>query len=106
MDEANNIGAAKAQSGDLRRARRRPGLGRILPRDRSRLCLMLAFPRAHRPPRGRASRARQGDDGRGVRKRAQRAEGSDMSEDAIGAEAAAPTVSQQQLQKAEAYGMW
>jgi hypothetical protein len=29
-----------------------------------------------------------------------------MSEDAIGAEAAAPTVSQQQLQKAEAYGMW
>src|SRR5262249_23356251 len=94
--------AAEAQSGHLRRARRRPGLGRILPRDRPRLCLVLAVPCAHRPPRGRPGRARQDGGGRGVTTRP-RAAGSDMSEDASGAEAAAPAVSQAQLQKAEAY---
>ena len=36
-------------------------------------------------------------------KRAQRAAGSDMSEDSSGGGAAAPAVSQEQLQKAEAY---
>src|SRR5262249_10864169 len=95
--------AAKAQSGHLRRARRRPCLGRILPCDRPRLCLVLAVPRAHRPPRGRPGRARQDGGGRSVTTTRRRAAGSDMSEDASGAEAAAPTVSQAQLEKAEAY---
>ena len=38
----------------LRRARRRPVLRGVLPRDRPELCLLLALPRADRPPRGGA----------------------------------------------------
>ena len=38
-----------AGSGDLRRARRGPQLGRVLPPDRPGLCLLLALPGAHRP---------------------------------------------------------
>src|SRR5262249_2143903 len=95
--------AAKAQSGHLRGTRRRPCLGRVLPCDRPRLRLVLAVPRAHRPPRGRPGRARQGAGRRGVTKRPYRATGGDMSEHTSGAEAAAPAVSQEQLQQAEAY---
>ena len=45
---------AGPQARGLRRARRRPGLGALLPRGRSRLCLLLAVPRPGRPARGRA----------------------------------------------------
>ena len=38
----------------LRRARRRPGLDRVLPQGRARLRLLLAVPRADRARRGRA----------------------------------------------------
>ena len=37
----------------LRRARRRPGVGALLPRRRARLRVLLAVPRAGGPPRGR-----------------------------------------------------
>src|SRR5262249_3376390 len=78
------------------------GLGGSRAGDRPRLWRGLAVPRAHRPPRGRPGRARQDGGGRGVTTRPGAA-GSDMSEDASGAEPAAPAVSQAQLQKAEAY---
>ena len=50
--------AARPQARHLRRARRRPRLGRVLPRGRPRLRVVLAVPRADRPARGRARRAR------------------------------------------------
>ena len=51
---------AQAQGRHLRRARRRSGLGGLLPRARARLCLVLAVPRADRTVGGGAGRARQG----------------------------------------------
>ena len=56
---ARSRGAARAQARHLRRARRRPGLGRVLPRRRPRLRLLLALPRADRAPRRRPRRARR-----------------------------------------------
>src|SRR3984893_2798583 len=56
----------EAQARDLRRARRRPRLRRVLPRDCARLRLVLAVPRSHRTPRRRPGRARQGPGGGGV----------------------------------------
>src|SRR5947209_7174922 len=56
----------EAQGRDLRRARRRPRLRRVLPRDCARLRLVLAVPRSHRTPRRRPGRARQGSGGGGV----------------------------------------
>ena len=53
---------AESQGRHLRRARRRSGFGGVLPRDRARLRLVLALPRADRAPRRGAGRARQ--DGR------------------------------------------
>ena len=49
-------GAARPQGRHLRRARRRPGLDRLLPRDGARLRVLLGVPRAGRAPRRRASR--------------------------------------------------
>ena len=46
-------GASGAQARDLRRARRRPGVDRLLPHGRARLRLLLAVPRADRPRGGR-----------------------------------------------------
>ena len=43
---------ARAPLRHLRRARRRPDFGRVLPPDRPRLRLLLAVPRADRAPRG------------------------------------------------------
>ena len=43
---------ARPQARDLRRARRRAGVGRVLPRPRPRLRQLLALPRAARAPRG------------------------------------------------------
>ena len=51
--------AARSQGRHLRRAWRRSRLGRVLPRDRARLRLVLALSRADRAPRRRAGRARQ-----------------------------------------------
>ena len=48
---------AGAAARDLRRARRRSGVDRVLPRARARLRLLLALPRAGRPARGRAGGA-------------------------------------------------
>ena len=48
---------AEAQARHLRRARRRPGVGRVLPRDRPRLRVVLAVPAADRAPGGGAGRA-------------------------------------------------
>ena len=48
------------QGRHLRRARRRSRFRRVLPRDRAGLRFLLALPRADRPPRRRAGRARQG----------------------------------------------
>ena len=61
-------GAARPQGRHLRRARRRPGLDRLLPRDGARLRVLLAVPRAGRAPRRRAGRhqARRGDPGSGT----------------------------------------
>ena len=53
-------GAAEAQGRHLRRARRRPGLGRLLPRGQARLRLVFAVPRADRAAGRGAGRARQG----------------------------------------------
>ena len=47
---------AKLKVGILRRARRRPHLRRVLPRDCARLRLVLAVPRSHRTPRRRPRR--------------------------------------------------
>ena len=49
---------AEAQARHLRRARRRPGVGRVLPRDRPRLRVVLAVPPADRAPGGGAGRPR------------------------------------------------
>ena len=57
----------EAQGRHLRRARRRSGLGRVLPRGRARLRVLLAVPRADRAARRGAGRARQEGRGRGVR---------------------------------------
>src|SRR6266487_911456 len=57
----------EAQGRDLRRARRRPRLRRVLPRDCARLRLVLAVPRSHRTPRRRPGRARQGLGGSNLR---------------------------------------
>ena len=46
------------QARHLRRARRRSGLGRVLPRRRPRLRLLLAVPGADRAPGGRPRGAR------------------------------------------------
>ena len=46
--------AAGSQDGDLRRARRRPGLDPLLPRPRARLRVVQPVPRADRPAGGRA----------------------------------------------------
>ena len=51
--------AARPQARHLRRARRRSRLGRVLPRGRARLRVVLAVPRADRPARRRARRARK-----------------------------------------------
>ena len=61
--------AAGSQGRHLRRAWRRSRLRRVLPRGRARLCLLLALPRADRPPRRGASRARQGGREPGVSSR-------------------------------------
>ena len=50
--------ASRPQARHLRRARRRSRVGRVLPRGRPRLRVVLAVPRADRPPRRRARRAR------------------------------------------------
>ena len=50
---------ARAQDGDLRRARRRAALGRVLPPARARLRQLLALPGAARTPRRRAGGARR-----------------------------------------------
>ena len=47
------------QARDLRRARRRAAVGRVLPRPRARLRVVLAVPRAARAPRGCAGGARR-----------------------------------------------
>ncbi len=65
-DRARPQGAAGPQARHLRRARRRPGVGRVLPRDRTGLRLLLAVPRPHRPPRRRPGGARQERDEHGV----------------------------------------
>ena len=51
---------AQAQGRHLRRARRRPGLGRLLPRGQARLRVVLAVPRADCAARRRPGGARQG----------------------------------------------
>ena len=48
------------QARHLRRARRRAGLGRVLPRARARLRVLLAVPRAGCPARGCAGGAQRG----------------------------------------------
>ncbi len=53
----------ESQARHLRRARRRSGFGRVLPRGRTRLRVVLAVPRADRAARRRAGGARQGRDG-------------------------------------------
>ena len=50
---------ARSQGRHLRRAWRRSCLGGVLPRDRARLRVVLALPRADRPPRRSPGRARQ-----------------------------------------------
>ena len=59
-DRAGPQGAPEPQARHLRRTRRRSRLGRLLPRDRARLRIVLAIPRADRPPRRRASGAGEG----------------------------------------------
>ena len=51
--------APQAESRHLRRARRRSGLGRLLPRGQARLCVVLAVPRADRAAGRRAGGAGQ-----------------------------------------------
>ena len=50
---------AEAEDRHLRRARRRPVVGRVLPRDRPRLRVLLAVPAADRAPGGGAGRAQE-----------------------------------------------
>ncbi len=59
-------GAPGLEGRHLRGAWRRPGIGRLLPRGQSRLCVVLAVPRADRAPCGGAGRARQGSGQPGV----------------------------------------
>ena len=63
---ARTRGAAGSESRHLRRAWRRPGIGRLLPRGQARLCVLLAVPRADCAARRRAGRARQGSRQPGV----------------------------------------
>ena len=56
----------EAQARHLRRAWRRSGLDRVLPRGRARLRVVLAVPRADRAARRGAGGARQGDRQHGV----------------------------------------
>ena len=49
---------SRPQAGDLRRARRRPRLGPVLPHPRAGLRVLLPLPSPHRPPRRRPSRPR------------------------------------------------
>ena len=65
-DRARPQGAQRTQARHLRRAWRRPGLGRVLPRGRARLRVVLAVPRADRAARRRAGGARQGHRQHGV----------------------------------------
>ena len=58
--------AAGSESRHLRRAWRRPGIGRLLPRGRSRLCVVFAVPRADCAACRGAGRARQGSGEPGV----------------------------------------
>ena len=51
---------ARPQARRLRRARRRPRVGALLPRGRARLRVLLAVPRPGRAARGRSRRARVG----------------------------------------------
>ena len=60
---------ARPQARDLRRARGRPALGVVLPRDRARLRVLLAVPRAARPARRSAGGARRGGRDGGGRRR-------------------------------------
>ena len=64
---ARGVGRPRGQAGPqarhLRRARRRPGLDRLLPARRARLRELLALPRADRPRGGRP-----GGDRRGLRR--------------------------------------
>ena len=48
----------RPQARDLRRTRRRPRLGPLLPHPRAGLCVLLTLPSPHRPPRRRPSRPR------------------------------------------------
>ena len=61
---ARSRGPARAQARHLRRARRRSGLGGVLPRRRPRLRLLLAVPGADRAPGRRPRRARRHGIGR------------------------------------------
>ncbi len=61
-------GAQEPQGRHLRRARRRSGLGCVLPRGRARLRVLLAVPRADRAARRGAGRARQEGRGRSLRR--------------------------------------
>ena len=58
--EKGRSGPARPQARRLRRARRRPRVGALLPRGRAGLRVLLAVPRAGGPPRGRPGRARRG----------------------------------------------
>ena len=72
-DRARPRRQAGAEDGDLRRARRRAAVGRVLPRARARLRQLLALPGAARPPRRRAGGARRrGRDGAGDRRVSER----------------------------------
>ena len=59
-------GAQESQGRHLRRAWRRSGVGRVLPRGRARLCVVLAVPRADRAAGRGAGGARQEGRRRGV----------------------------------------
>ena len=50
---------ARSEARRVRRARRRPGVDRLLLPGRARLRVVLAVPGAHRPPGGRPGRHRQ-----------------------------------------------
>ena len=56
---ARSLREARPEDGHLRRARRRPGIGRVLPPARARLRVVLAVPRPARAPCGRAGGARR-----------------------------------------------
>ncbi len=65
-DRTRPQGAAEIEARNLRRAWRRSRLGRVLPRSRTRLCVVLAVPRADRAACRGASRARQRREQHGV----------------------------------------